>query len=45
MEPQEGSRSAGGAAPELGQDTEAILMDVGLDWDEIAALRERGGLG
>ena len=32
-------------APELGQDTETVLMDVGLEWDEISALRERGGLG
>jgi formyl-CoA transferase len=34
-----------GPAPECGQDTEAILMDAGLDWDEITSLRERGGLG
>jgi len=34
-----------GPAPELGQDTEAILLDVGLEWEEIASLRERGGLG
>lgn len=34
-----------GPAPELGQDTETILMDVGLDWDAITSLRERGGLG
>lgn len=30
------------AAPELGQDTEMVLMDVlGWDWDRIAALREK----
>jgi len=34
-----------GAAPELGQDTELILMDAGFDWDEISALRETGALG
>jgi crotonobetainyl-CoA:carnitine CoA-transferase CaiB-like acyl-CoA transferase len=34
-----------GPAPELGQDSETILMDVGLDWDEITRLRERAGLG
>ena len=34
-----------GAAPELGQDTEMILMDAGLDWDEISAIRETGALG
>ena len=34
-----------GPAPELGQDTEAVLLDAGLEWDEIGALRERGGLG
>lgn len=38
------SRPAG-PAPELGQDTESILMDVGLDWEAITSLRERGGLG
>ena len=25
--------------------TEAVLLDAGLEWDEIGALRERGGLG
>jgi len=34
-----------GAAPELGQDTEMILMDAGMDWDEIGALRSAGALG
>ncbi|HEX5066290.1 MAG TPA: CoA transferase [Myxococcota bacterium] len=34
-----------GPAPELGQDTEALLAEAGLDWDAIAALRARGGLG
>lgn len=41
---EEPTRPAG-PAPELGQDTETILMDVGLDWDAITKLRERGGLG
>ena len=34
-----------GPSPELGQDTEAVLMDAGYAWDEITKLRERGGLG
>ena len=34
-----------GAAPELGQDTEMILMEAGMDWDQIAALREAGARG
>ena len=34
-----------GPAPELGQDTELILMEAGLDWDEISAARESGALG
>jgi crotonobetainyl-CoA:carnitine CoA-transferase CaiB-like acyl-CoA transferase len=34
-----------GAAPELGQDTEMILLEAGMDWDEINAVREAGGLG
>lgn len=29
-------------APELGQDTEAVLLKAGFDWDEISALREKG---
>lgn len=34
-----------GPAPELGQDTEMVLIDAGLDWDEISAAREAGALG
>jgi crotonobetainyl-CoA:carnitine CoA-transferase CaiB-like acyl-CoA transferase len=34
-----------GAAPELGQHTEEILLETGLDWDEISDLRESGALG
>ena len=33
------------AAPELGQHTEEILLETGLDWDEIGRLREVGALG
>jgi crotonobetainyl-CoA:carnitine CoA-transferase CaiB-like acyl-CoA transferase len=33
------------AAPELGQHTEEILLETGLDWDEISQLRESGALG
>ncbi len=29
------------AAPEVGQDREALLLELGYDWDEIAALAER----
>jgi crotonobetainyl-CoA:carnitine CoA-transferase CaiB-like acyl-CoA transferase len=33
------------AAPELGQDTELVLMDVlGWDWEKIAALREKDAI-
>ena len=32
-------------APELGEHTEAVLLDMGLDWDEIAALKDRGAIG
>ena len=31
-------------APELGQDTELVLLELGYDWDEIAALRESGAV-
>ena len=34
-----------GPAPELGQHTEEVLLEAGLDWDAITALREAGGLG
>lgn len=34
-----------GPAPELGQHTEEILLELGRDWDAIAALRESGALG
>jgi crotonobetainyl-CoA:carnitine CoA-transferase CaiB-like acyl-CoA transferase len=34
-----------GPAPELGQHTEEVLLEAGLDWDAITALRESGGLG
>ena len=29
-------------APEHGEHTEAVLLDVGLSWDELAGLKERG---
>jgi len=28
--------------PELGQDTELVLMELGLDWDRIDALKSAG---
>jgi crotonobetainyl-CoA:carnitine CoA-transferase CaiB-like acyl-CoA transferase len=33
------------AAPELGQHTEEVLLEAGLDWDQIGHLRDTGGLG
>lgn len=32
------------AAPELGQHTEEILLEFGLEWDEITDLREKGAI-
>jgi CoA:oxalate CoA-transferase len=32
------------AAPELGQDTELTLLDLGYSWDEIATLRSTGAI-
>lgn len=34
-----------GPAPELGQHTEEVLLESGLDWDEISSLRDDGALG
>jgi crotonobetainyl-CoA:carnitine CoA-transferase CaiB-like acyl-CoA transferase len=34
-----------GPAPETGQDTELVLVEMGIDWDEISAYRERGAMG
>lgn len=34
-----------GPAPELGQHTEEIMLEVGFDWDAIGALRAAGALG
>jgi crotonobetainyl-CoA:carnitine CoA-transferase CaiB-like acyl-CoA transferase len=34
-----------GAAPEFGQHTEEILLELGRDWDAIAELRQSGALG
>jgi crotonobetainyl-CoA:carnitine CoA-transferase CaiB-like acyl-CoA transferase len=31
--------------PELGQDTELILLDLGFDWEQIARLKEEGVIG
>jgi formyl-CoA transferase len=35
----------GGMAPEFGQHTEEILLELGYDWERIAAMREQGALG
>ncbi len=34
-----------GPAPELGQHTEAVLLEAGLDWEQIIELRENGAFG
>ena len=31
-----------GPAPELGQNTEEVLLEVGYSWEDIAALRDKG---
>ena len=33
-----------GLAPELGQHTEEVLLELGYDWDTIIALKERGAI-
>ncbi len=34
----------GDLAPELGQHTEEVLLEIGLDWDRIGALRDSGAI-
>ena len=34
-----------GPAPEIGQHTEEVLLEAGLDWETIGVLRERGAIG
>jgi crotonobetainyl-CoA:carnitine CoA-transferase CaiB-like acyl-CoA transferase len=31
-------------APECGQDTEQVLLELGFDWDEIAACKQAGAI-
>ena len=31
-------------APEHGEHTEAVLLDLGLSWDEISAMKENGAI-
>jgi crotonobetainyl-CoA:carnitine CoA-transferase CaiB-like acyl-CoA transferase len=33
-----------GMAPEFGQHSEEILLELGFDWEQVAALRERGAI-
>jgi crotonobetainyl-CoA:carnitine CoA-transferase CaiB-like acyl-CoA transferase len=37
-------QAPGGTAPELGQHTEEVLLELGYDWDQIAALKEGGAI-
>ncbi|HEX3899694.1 MAG TPA: CoA transferase [Mycobacteriales bacterium] len=37
--------TAGRAAPELGQHTEELMLEAGMDWEAISAHRESGDLG
>jgi hypothetical protein len=34
-----------GVAPEFGQHTEEVLLEAGLSWEEIEALRGQGAIG
>jgi crotonobetainyl-CoA:carnitine CoA-transferase CaiB-like acyl-CoA transferase len=34
-----------GVAPELGQHTEEVLLELGYDWEQIAVMKEKGAIG
>ncbi len=40
----DGEQPAPTPAPELGADTEVLLLEAGLDWDEIIAMKDRGAV-
>ena len=44
---QIGGDTAGASrvAPELGQDTESVLLEAGYGWDDLARLKEQGAIG
>jgi crotonobetainyl-CoA:carnitine CoA-transferase CaiB-like acyl-CoA transferase len=37
-------QAPGSAAPELGQHTEEVLLELGYDWERIVALKENGAV-
>jgi len=41
----ETSWSVSRRAPETGEHTEELLLELGLDWDDITSLRDAGALG
>ncbi len=40
----ENSAEPRGLAPELGQHTEEVLLELGYDWDQIVPLKEQGAI-
>ncbi|RNL62371.1 CoA transferase [Nocardioides marmoriginsengisoli] len=40
----DGEQPAPTPAPELGADTEVLLLEAGLEWDDIIALKDRGAI-
>lgn len=40
----DGEQPAPAPAPELGADTEVLLLEAGLDWDDIIAMKDRGAI-
>jgi len=32
-------------APEMGEHTELVLLDLGYDWDQLTAMKESGAIG
>jgi len=40
----DGVRGQASRAPELGEHTEAVLLELGMTWDQISGLKDQGAI-